>query len=560
MKKIQLYIKILLLAIVANACSKSEEVRKQIEPISLMTRAAGSVTAEAIIMHGQILSLNQEKIVDAGFMLYEISQGKGQPIEVSIGAANLKLGDVSVTYRPTEKLKPLSQYEYCIFVKTEKSLYKGEPVFLHVDDFDIVETGVELAALGDTIYVEGEFDRVQSEITVHAGNFLLPWVKSADGKKLTIVLPQQGYVHGQQYDVEMRYAMDNRSIRRRLLRSIKVVASVETPSKYAYGLFEPITFVGRGISEGYNVDMYILIGERRFLYHQQFSLSMLEVIPKEGLRWGYYNGRDSVFFSKPLLLQPLSEGIGYFEHSRIHKGELATFLGLNLQNHFNNKVDGYQLDGHSVNIKYPSNTHLYASTDNVPDGSYSFVVRSPYYIFRSSAKLEISSLHVQSRDMGSVVYDDVLVFRGNFIAGHAYNIQFDQGQVHPYFSTAQKDGELRFPVPSMALGNYAVKVGYNLDWDGGMLYQPAGEVSVVKGEIQDMIPRSGYLGDIITLRGRGLSQVKHLTINGHWVYPMHRENGDVQFFVPGYVGQGHVSVIADYEHYTIEVPYTLEIK
>src|SRR5690606_3400143 len=90
------------------SCSKNEGVIPDNKPIKIDIFQAGNVSATKVTLNAELLYLNDEKVLDHGFII--LDKNSSNPIKISLGA-KVKTGLIKHDYQPT-KAFPLNEPLY----------------------------------------------------------------------------------------------------------------------------------------------------------------------------------------------------------------------------------------------------------------------------------------------------------------------------------------------------------------------------------------------------------------------------------------------------------------
>ncbi|MBD1421978.1 hypothetical protein [Sphingobacterium chuzhouense] len=557
MKNILLTVPFLLLLI---CCKKVEEVHIAHQPILLETTPISDVTTNAVTLNGKINQRNHEKIIDVGFLLYEISERPTTPKEISVGSKTFEAGSIAYTYTSEIPFQPMASYAYLFYVRTESGFYKGESVHFQIDDFRVETLEKQKATLGSTIHIQGDFTSLEDGFKVFTDQTNLAFTLSEDKHTLYLKLPEQGYIHGNVVEIALQWQSKNRTYPyTRSLGSVEIVATLDPLDKIAYGLSDPIRLTGKGLPTYAYQNFYLLVDGEAVPYSNPFYIRNVDILRGSSFRLGYYNGVDSIYFDDPITLIPPTADLAKFNARQVHPGDVLTVNGLDRYRYFNNKIEGLALGQYPVEIAYQNYEVLYISVGDTPEGVYPLVVQSPYYTYTSTEKIEVKKFYWDKANVNKVYYDDVVTLRGSFIASRSYRVQFNGSSQHIFYYPA-KNGELQMKVPLLPPGNYTFKVDYYDDFNSHVVIGTEQDIEVLHPIIEDFSPRYGYPGDLITVKGKGLAQASHLSVDGKWVYAMHLDNGDVQFMVPGFLPAGKVAISAEFSNFKTTADQLLEIK
>lgn len=557
MKRILLLVPVFLSLL---CCKETEEIKLDYSPIQLETKPVSDIGYDYVTFNGGITRLNNEKIVDIGFILFESTDRGAKQIEISVGAKAAKEGNVSFQYKSPQRFIEMAPYRYCFYVKTENAFYKGELVNFQVDNLKIEQTGLLSVELGDTILVRGDFTQIKDDYIITLDSKELRHTLSHDNKTLSVILPESGYTHGRLADVVLQWN-DRQPYRyQRQLSSVRFVATLNEPSKTSYSILESITLTGKGLPYSWSEDLYIFLGGQRLIYNGGFSLAYFDNLEGNTFEWGYYNGKDSVFFKKPLTIVPPSGDVISFSQPVIHPKQISTLNGVSRYRYFNNKMGKLELGQYPAVDLLPSSETIYFRVDNIPEGRYPLTIHNPYFPFTTKETIEVRNFKWSATDRETGYYDEIVRVTGSFIANQVYAVMFEGTKQHELYANAS-DGQLAFNIPVLPPGDYKVKVGYTNAFEGNINYTSTEKnLTILKPVIEEVSPRSGYAGDLVTIRGKGLKKMTQLLIGTYWTYPIFRDNGDIQFMLPNYIPTGNMAIEADFTDFKVSAPYSFIMK
>ena len=109
-----------------NADPEPNVEEKVIEPIKIETNDFSDISSNGVKLFGKINYLNEEEILDAGFIISTINKTGNKDVEkeYSIGK-NVSIGEVSYVYRPASPLEQNATHSYQFYIRTVKNYYKG---------------------------------------------------------------------------------------------------------------------------------------------------------------------------------------------------------------------------------------------------------------------------------------------------------------------------------------------------------------------------------------------------------------------------------------------------
>lgn len=512
-------------------CTKEEVIiETDSRPLEIKTVAVGNLTATEVTLYGEIVHLNDETVIDHGFLL--TSGSVDNTITLSVKEA-AKPGTVSYLYKPTEPFKANGYYTYSYYVQTDKNLYVGTTSGFMVNDIRLFNQDEIAAAPGEQVNLKGSFKQLDESFRLlldYPINKEVPFTVSEDGTTLSFTMPTN--ISGG-YNPSTIYLRNNENMSIRLL-TIQILGVLYPPAAGLHYFSDPIVLRGDGLPSYYFSSPFkVIIGNRVLDYSDRYLPNELS-LSGDAYRIGYYNGKDTVIFDEPWqLVHPDASAIG-FSSPVVHPGAVINIIGIDFYKFFENQaiqtVIG-QVDVFSAAMYNSFERQIYVP--NLPNGHYPVSLKSKIYPTLSSKEtLEIQALKISSIDVGDGYYGSPVVVKGNFLPNQEYVIRCCDDL--DFFFGEAKDGELQFELPThVPRGSRKLKIGYR--WSSGeMLVADESKSVQINGvTIDSFFPSSGHPGDIITVRGRGLKNNAYgFSIGGESATIISMADGEYQIMVP----------------------------
>ena len=491
------------------SCSKNEGVIPDNKPIKIDIFQAGNVSATKVTLNAELLYLNDEKVLDHGFII--LDKNSSNPIKISLGA-KVKTGLIKHDYQPT-KAFPLNEPLYFKFyLITEKQEYLTKPSLIRVRDFWIDQEDGIRVTLGDTLVLTGNFKQITDKNKVYAHlnqpnlELINVPILKIEEKKLSLKIPDNLGLNG--YPVQLYISNDQTSqaygdelglIIVNILGRIDFLA--DKPIYFGDGL-KLKTF---GLTSYYG-DFPIIIGNTSTSYFNE--IANLEDIQYTGekLRLGYFNGYDTIFSSQKLeLIKPTPAAL-YLEQEQFHPGNNFFITSSLLNRLYGNKELKIKLAGQIYqSYLYQNSISTSFTIPNLKAGTYDVeIVSSMFPTVKLNNKLTVKPISAKISSMAPYYFDENVELTGNFVDGIRYFAKMDQYEME---IESVKNGKGYLKLPSGLFGNQKIHIGIDVPNSGLSFQEEPININILGAVIESVSPLSAYAGDIITIKGRGLTSM-----------------------------------------------------
>lgn len=543
-----------LICVGSLAGCKKEEVIKEIDynPVELSATTYGSLEEKTVILNGNIARLNDVPTEDHGFIIQKIEQNVNDEKEIVVSLGNkVAVGDVSLKYQHNSNFELGDSFRFTLYVKTKNGFYRSKSSVFEVDGTSLNLWEGKSVPNDNKITIEGDFRFVPDKAKLFCNSqyqqeTVLSYEIASDKKSLTFVFPKSdNFYHGNNVNVFLRN--DNKGVAiDRLIAKIQVLGVIHAPTKTKMYLNEPLQISGIAIgTEGWRLSapFYILLNGKKVEYKSQILLYEIEGLKGEKIELGYDNEVESVIFKDSItIIKPNGNDIR-FEKSVIHSPSLMKMNGINMYTYIMEPEKAtYYLGKHAISHYFNStygDPQTYA-VRNVPDGVYDFSYSSPFYSVTSTDKVEVRNLQWDTPVNNSRYIGETFTITGNFIDGHSYSVVGNGIGEYP----VAKEGKINFTLPSYVVGETEIQIGYsvNINYNENHFAAKKQKLYVKDFQVSSISPMKGYPGDIITIKGKGLSPLQ-TTLGGAYVHCFYRSPDEVRFMVPAFSPKGQAPIV-----------------
>ncbi|MDF2476315.1 MAG: Uncharacterized protein K0S24_1798 [Sphingobacterium sp.] len=492
------------------SCKKVEKVVETIpdtNPITIETLINDNANESTITFSGRILYLNDEIIIDHGFVV-ECQKYYDTSIKELVYSLGTKAttGKITHTIQTPNEILNSNSVRYYYYIKTDKGVYKGKTTDVLFYWHNIEYRDDIIASPGDKISINGNFEKLKDNYTLNINEDNnrqeIPFTLSKDLKILVFQLPAN-LTHGSR----LSFILQNKThpsglYRSSLLANIKITGKLNEPANFNFMYSDKIMFTGPGINLSMKEPFYILFGNRSFKYEPEMNLINLTYgQPADKYRIGYFNGKDTVIFSQKIQIkQPLSNAL-YFNDTEFHPGNIGTFSGVDFSAFGQQDLTTYKVGNKNAYVS--SNwTGIHKLTiGDLPEGEYALSASSPFFTFTSQAKLRVKKLQVTSIEQNKGYYGNLVRINGNFRPNASYQVKLGTQDAS---LVSIQNGQLSIAIPPIASGIYPISVGYHGSEGKEYMTKTNLNFEVLTPVFTDFYPKKGKAGDQITLVGRGI--------------------------------------------------------
>lgn len=543
---IRLFTPLLILWMLGGCKSKEVIVFEDLRSIDISTIGVGNASANQITFHAEILHLNEERVLEHGFLL---NMGEGGSTLTLPAPIEARAGHVQLSYSPQVNFKANQYYSFQYYLRTEVKTYLGQEQFFSVNDIRSDVQEMLMVSPGQRVVLSGNFGQVDQSYRARLDypvNSEVSFDISADGKSLSFDFPKNISSNNQSIPLTLNSGNGARIY----LASFNLLGILYPPAPGKRHYSDPIRLVADGLPAYSNTPFRVIIGNRVLAYRSEYSPEELG-ITGPSYRLGYYNGVDTVIFDTRWELEvPSGADLSFFP-AVAHPRTGVLVRGMDFNNYFGNENHSAALAGVSTGLFWSGvglTTQKLLEVPLIADGSYPVAIRSRMYgDVVSSQKLEVRSLKIEKYDLGDGYFSEPMKVKGNFLPGQDYLVR--AGESLLYEGPAKGD-EINFTMHYARLGKVPIEVGYRTD---GGTYFPASNPPMleVKGlSIDSFYPTSGRPGDIITVKGRGLGYNWYQFIIGDVANLIKVSDGEYRMMVPITTVKGptRITVSVDQQH------------
>lgn len=451
------------------SCTKEKEIEIIHTPIALKALSASDITESQVTLYGQIQGSTKEEIVDIGFIIYESNMNNDESIvkEISLGKQEIEIGKtVNYTWKKDNIFDLDLIYSYVFYVKTLNGFYKSEPIHFEINQIKLDENTPIIATLDETISIEGNFKQITDLhfITFNENSTnRIPIQLNENKSKLTLTLPKNGYVHGNQIEVILnkQSKSDNSFFIKQKLITIKIAAKITGLKKYKVAFNDLIEIVGTGLPSYGDPNLILYIGDQKINYYNPtFTLSQIQNLKGKSYLFGYNNGRDSIIFSQKIELeQPNGNTLNFSE--KAHHGSFIFVDNFDFYRHFGNKQLQSFLGNTAINTQYEiySNRTSFRIPSEIPEGKYNLKFKGEITEITSSKTIEIIKFDWKSINKKSFYIGDTIQLNGKFFKNNSYSVLITS--LSQFIPISSYDGYIKFALPKIKSGTHQIRAQYN---------------------------------------------------------------------------------------------------
>ena len=554
---------LILLVFLLGSCSKKEEIKPDVKPITINTLPAGNVIATVATLNAEIGYLNDEKIIDYGFILFEQTSNNSK--KISLGS-NPKAGLIQYDYKPDKNFGLNQILNYRFYLITERFEYMGNIVSFRVKDFWVDQKDIIPISLGDTLTLTGNFKQISPDEKVIANGIYNPAqieIINVEPSKLQLKIPYNLGKHGDRVNLIIGKFQNQNDINTSSLVSINLLGKIE------FDVDKPI-YYGEGLKiRSYGIDyfsnFFVVVGNNRLeLGYDNPNIITLKGIKNNGqkLRLGYFNGKDTIFSNKKLeLIPPVSSEIT-FKQTLPHPGYFFTINKSVLTKYYGE--DPYI-------IKIGDSTAAYSYYSYEPDAGYYLpslkvgnyvvqIVSDLYPPIKLNNQIEIKPIAEKIINQKPYYYGDIIEMSGNFIDGHEYIAKVSDYEL---MHVKAANGKLKFTLPHGKFGKNLLTIGLYQEPAGYKFPNPGIPIEINKSVVESVSPSIVYQGDVVTLKGKGFKNLFSVRIYyaGNECKLLSISETEIKFMAPSVSRKGKFPIELEFlDNETITTTQLLEIK
>ncbi|MCW2260065.1 MULTISPECIES: IPT/TIG domain-containing protein [Sphingobacterium] len=553
--------------ITLGSCTKTENKVEAVDtkPINLEAPIVDGISKEGATLSCRILSLNNESVQDYGVLIYKMESGNlKKEQEISVGK-DVKIGKLNYSFLPKGGLKSYETYAIAFYIQTEKGFYRSIPTTIHWNNIAIQAVDQKNVTSGEKIIVNGNFEGIdESYFVLNSGNqSSVSYQISSDKKSLTFDIPKTTVPHGTTMEFYLQNKTNNSSLpgyESYLLARVKIVGTIDPITVTQIYLGTPIKLTGKNLPNMYDspADFQLIVNGIKVKYQNPLNLIDVEGLKGNNFKIGYTNGKEEIIFPIPVkLFTPNKDDIS-FATQVVHPKSTLQIKGLKFGQFFNYSQVTVLFDGKALPPSYDYNDeYLNVTVPDVANGFYSVGINSAFYDkLESKNKIEVRKLVLSNIDVQQAYVGDKITIKGSFIDGQQYGLALND---NGYFDVKADNGEVSFLVPDSKTGHTAIKIYYY----GTNDQYYAGEnlsFKIEKSSISSVSPLQAYPGDLITVKGNGLTQASFVYLGGKYVNVVNRTKDGFQFLAPSNFIQSKGRVTININEDIIQSDDYIEIK
>lgn len=492
------------------SCKKVEKVVETIpdtNPIGIETLMNDNANESTITFSGRILYLNDESIIDHGFVVecQKYYDTRIKELVYSLGA-KAKTGKTTHTIQTPDEILNSNSVKYYYYIKTNKGVYKGESTHLTFYWYDIEYRDDIIASPDDKIILNGNFEKVKDNYTlnINADNNRqeIPFILGKDLKTLVFQLPAN-LTHGSRISFILQNKVHPTGLYRNLLlATVKVVGKLNEPTNYNFMYNDKITLTGPGMGPALKEPFYILFGNRSFPYEPEMNLINLTYgQPADKYTIGYFNGKDTVIFKEKIQLKQPAPYALYFNNTEFHPGSIGNFSGVDFSTFGQQDLTTYKVGNKNAYVSFNWTGIHQLTIGDLPEGDYALSANSPFFTFTSQAKLRVKKLQVTGIDQSKGYYGNLVRINGNFKPNIPYQVRLGNQAAE---LVSIQNGQIGMVIPPIAAGTYPITVGYRGSEGKEYMDKTNLNLEILAPVFSDFYPKKGKAGDQITIVGKGI--------------------------------------------------------
>ncbi|MGH2624714.1 MAG: hypothetical protein ACRDE7_13680, partial [Sphingobacterium sp.] len=266
-------------------------------------------------------------------------------------------------------------------------------------------------------------------------------------------------------------------------------------------------------------NLYILIDGKKIPYNKSINLYDYEEFSGPSFKIGYMNGRDSVYFLDPYVLDQPSKDLDLTPSvPKIHPYSWFSYVSPDLDIFFWSYMSA-NIGDQEFRAYYYYETHtaeIYVG--EIEEGEYDLKLYNRFYSYIPPKKVIVEKLKVKSTGPFSAYIGDTIILKGNFINGYDYLLLDSEN--YTIGSARGKEGTL------------AVELNPNFDslkkFSVGLVSNTTVENIPIGGEISfnslgisldKFYPQKGTSGDILTIEGHGMGLIEEFLLGDATIKP-----------------------------------------
>jgi len=534
-----------------SSCSKSgnPDVEKNVQEYKISTASFSGISSKEVTLSGEIQSIGSESVLDCGFIIQYIGNNGYASTEQTVSLGKIdKVGEYTVKYKPSKPFEHNVSYSYYFYVRTDKNFYKGNNYEFSLNNLNPLPAQDRFSYGRDTIKIEGTFDGLEDNYRINVRGafeiFSVPFIVSADKKSISFVLQANlEVVNSDVIQVNLVRKDENPRKYQQQLIKITYLAKVNL-EKFNYDNLDYLKFYVENLADRYSYipNLYVLINGKKIPYSKEIRLQDFADFSGTTFKIGYMNGRDSVYYPNPLVLeQPPKDLMLTPSVPRIHPYTYFSYFAPELNKYFwaylNAKIGDQDID---VTYDYRTET-LGVQAADLKEGEYDLKLYNRFYTFTIPKKVKVETLKVTTTGPFSAYIGDSITLKGNFIKGLDY--AFINSENSFIGSATAKDGSIAVDLNTYFHPTKKFRVG--ILNNASQQYIPMSEVISFNSlgfSLDKFYPTKGTTGDVLTIEGHGIGFVDQFLLGDTPITPIKINNNKTTFSIPRLNGKGKMKI------------------
>lgn len=526
------------------SCSTKDEIKPDEKPIQIKAIGVGNATAEQVTLNAEVLYVNDESVVDFGFVVKEGATGINK--KISLGKS-LQAGIISYNYVPEKLFKIGATFSYHFYLVTSVKTYETDEIPFAIADFKVDQRGLQMVTLGDTLILTGEFKQLENAIFkikklgVYSSPRLIQPLKISTSE-IRFKIPEEIGFHQEMIGIFVYKDEDNTigpysedlNLVNFKLRA-RTVFGFDGPIYLTDNL--PISLIG--FRQYNDTPPRIIVGDQVVEYNDWALRSAFNKLKGTTHRLGVIWDQDTLM--SPKVLQFRSPQSKDFTLDKVIAHQ-SSKVGANLPNFlkFFQGVEPEIFIGDKKSKFFGSNMdQFWFQLPDVAEGTYTPRIEHPVYgSVPLGRQIEVVKLRAAIQNKKKFLVGEEIVIKGNFIDGETYVFRAASEGDMEIFSGTATDGIIRFALPQMRVGTQKLRTVVE-EWDPTMETGVLEEFEYDGMTIYSVSPLKGASGDILTIKGRGMTQFGYELMLGDYIMQViSRTATEVKVFIPQTLRKG----------------------
>lgn len=517
------------------------------EPIKIETGSFADISANQVTLLATVKNLNAETILDAGFMVTEISADGKKSAEknYSIGK-NIQIGETSLQLKPNEKLEQRIDYRYYFYVRTKNTFYKGAERSFILNNITFDSQAKKYAYDRDTITATGNFEGLDGHYRLKASGafelFDIPYIMSGDKKSLKFFIgPSLNLNRGSEIEISLVRKGENPNVYQQKVVDMEFLPKLDPLEKRKFYPDDFIRVSSTNLGTLYERDsrIKILINDLILPFATYIRLSDHESLKGTSFRIGYCNAKDTIYFKEPLELVPINDLKFKIPETVIHP-DAEFSIQVEQLNWFFPDMQ-VTLGGKTISAGYDYlNYELSMLASKLPIGEHELVIKNRFYTYKLPQKITVQDLSWTSLDRVSGFWGETVTANGNFIPGRSYDVFNQDGKA--ISAGVAENGKMKFLITNWFDQVKAIKIGYSKNSNESFIMDKEVNFTSNGFTFDAFYPKKGMTGDILTIEGKGIAYANKFMLGDQDLYPIVINKNKVTFSIPKINGTGKVRI------------------